>query len=171
MQPRLLRVSDNSGSVSVDAVDTGDRLTKAALSSDDVFIVDTGSKVFVWVGKGASPAEKRESMLRATAYVQQVGRLLITACTTNCIFSKGMLGTHLLRELQRMLKVLHLSLTLHCGMLLSLPPLARAPLALQRLAKTRRSMCLPFCRARQWRNKPLTMAMASSRYGEWKILN
>jgi hypothetical protein len=69
--PRLLRVSDESGSVTVSEVNVGGKLTKAALSSDDVYIVDTGAKVFVWVGRGASPTEKRESMIRGANYVQQ----------------------------------------------------------------------------------------------------
>lgn len=41
--------------------------------SDDVFIVDTGSKLSVWVGRGASQAERREGIVRATAYLSQHG--------------------------------------------------------------------------------------------------
>lgn len=43
------------------------------LFSDDVFIVDTGSKLSVWVGRGASQGERREGMARATAYLARNG--------------------------------------------------------------------------------------------------
>jgi hypothetical protein len=41
--------------------------------SDDVFVIDTGAKLSVWVGRGASQAERRESMIRAAAYLTQNG--------------------------------------------------------------------------------------------------
>lgn len=70
----LWRVSDSGGSISFTQVELpGGRLTKDLLNSDDVFIVDTGSKLSVWVGRGASQAERREGMTRATAYLARNG--------------------------------------------------------------------------------------------------
>jgi len=71
---RLFRVSDASGSVEFTPVDLpGGKLTKSLLNSDDVFIVDTGNKLYVWVGKGASKEERKESMLRAMSYISENG--------------------------------------------------------------------------------------------------
>lgn len=36
-------------------------------------MVDTGAKLSVWVGRGASQAERRESMIRAANYLSQHG--------------------------------------------------------------------------------------------------
>ncbi len=37
-------------------------LSKDFLEPDDVFIVDDGKKLFVWIGSGASPDEKKNAM-------------------------------------------------------------------------------------------------------------
>ena len=55
---RLLRLSDETGSVVVDEVCVGG-LERRMLSTDDVFIVDIGSDIFVWVGKGATARERQ----------------------------------------------------------------------------------------------------------------
>lgn len=43
-------------------VATGASLTKDHLKSDDVFIVDTRSVIYVWVGSKASPQEKKSGL-------------------------------------------------------------------------------------------------------------
>jgi gelsolin len=55
-KPTLLHVSDASGTLEFNEVDLGEtgRLTQSQLVSADVFLVDIGSKVFVWIGKGCS---------------------------------------------------------------------------------------------------------------------
>jgi hypothetical protein len=68
---RCFRISDAAGNgVEFTAVDLPDeKLKKSILDTNDIFLIDVGSKVFVWVGRGASPAEKRESMIHAARYL------------------------------------------------------------------------------------------------------
>ena len=40
-------------------------LSRSSLDSKDVFIADNGKSLFVWVGKGASDGEKKNSMTYA----------------------------------------------------------------------------------------------------------
>lgn len=54
----LLKVSDAGGKVNCTPVKSGS-VSRKDLDSNDVFIVDTVKSCFVWVGKGASPTEKR----------------------------------------------------------------------------------------------------------------
>jgi len=56
-------------------------LSRAMLATDDVFIVDITSEVFVWVGKGATPAERRRGMQAAADYLKQRGRPALTKLT------------------------------------------------------------------------------------------
>jgi gelsolin len=58
---QLLRVSDAAGSVTCTPIKSGGIFRKD-LDSQDVFIVDTVKNCFVWVGSGASPAEKRNGL-------------------------------------------------------------------------------------------------------------
>ena len=64
-------MSDADGFTQVEL--PGNKLTRDLLNSDDVFIVDVGNKLYVWVGKGASPSERRESMTHAMQYITQNG--------------------------------------------------------------------------------------------------
>jgi len=70
---KLYRVSDASGSLSVDEVTTRP-LTQDLLDTKDAFILDTGaSGIFAWVGKGATKEEKCASMTNATNFISQKG--------------------------------------------------------------------------------------------------
>jgi hypothetical protein len=50
------------------------KLSKSLLTSSDVFILDAGSELFVWIGSGTSSGEKREAMATAARFLQQSGR-------------------------------------------------------------------------------------------------
>ena len=52
---RLIRVSDATGEMEQTEVSVGG-LEQGMLDTDDVFIVDLVTEVFVWVGKGATAA-------------------------------------------------------------------------------------------------------------------
>lgn len=56
--PHLFRVSDAGGNLSFTDVKSGS-ISKSDLDTNDVFIVDTPKGCYVWVGKGASPNEKK----------------------------------------------------------------------------------------------------------------
>jgi len=69
----LHHISDASGVMETNEVCSG-QLDKSKLDHDDAFILDAGGSLFVWIGKGANKAEKREAMVYATRYLQDQGR-------------------------------------------------------------------------------------------------
>jgi len=70
---KLLRLCDKGGQLSTSVVKTGS-FKKSDLDTNDVFIVDTGSEVFVWVGKKASQAEKKNALVYAQKYITDNNR-------------------------------------------------------------------------------------------------
>ncbi|KAG4075921.1 hypothetical protein HA402_003747 [Bradysia odoriphaga] len=64
----LYKVSDDGGSLQVQPISSRP-LTQAMLATDDCFILDTGSAIYVWVGKGATAQEKTQSMQRAQDFI------------------------------------------------------------------------------------------------------
>merc|ERR1712079_178987 len=44
------------------------------LKSDDAFIIDFGVSLYIWIGKGANKAEKKEAMAHAVGYLKKEGR-------------------------------------------------------------------------------------------------
>jgi len=78
---KLFRLSDASGALTFTAVGEGATVKKAALDSKDVFVLDSGYEVFVWVGKGASMAEKGRSLHYAQDYLTAHGRPAVLPIT------------------------------------------------------------------------------------------
>lgn len=71
---KLVRLSDASGGkLQCTTVKTGS-FNKADLDTNDVFIVDTGSEVFVWVGKKSNQAEKKNALGYAQKYITENNR-------------------------------------------------------------------------------------------------
>lgn len=70
---KLYRLSDKDGKMTFKEVATG-VLLKSALDPADIFFVDVGIRLFVWVGKGASKGEKKEAMVYAEKYLGEKGR-------------------------------------------------------------------------------------------------
>ncbi|GLE02953.1 hypothetical protein PINS_up011832 [Pythium insidiosum] len=78
----VLHVSDAGSDLKVDDVTPSDGvLTKDILKTDDVFIVDIGNVVYIWVGKGASSGERKNAMNVATKYLEKNKRSLHTPIT------------------------------------------------------------------------------------------
>lgn len=73
---KMFKISDASGELEM--TDVG---FDASLASSDAFVVDVGSRVFVWVGKDASKNEKRIAMRYATDYLARHGRPMHTPVT------------------------------------------------------------------------------------------
>jgi gelsolin len=69
----LHHISDASGVMEINQVCSG-VLDKTKLDTNDAFILDAGGSVFVWIGKGANTAEKREAMKYAVQYLTDQGR-------------------------------------------------------------------------------------------------
>ncbi|XP_070852368.1 gelsolin isoform X2 [Drosophila suzukii] len=64
----LYKISDASGKLQVETI--GQKpLTQAMLDSHECFILDTGSGIFVWVGKGATQMEKTNAMTKAQDFL------------------------------------------------------------------------------------------------------
>ena len=57
----LFKVSDASGELQIAKIKDED-ITMDDLDSNDVFVLDCGKECFVWVGKDASPCEKKNGM-------------------------------------------------------------------------------------------------------------
>mmetsp|Transcript_19791 Transcript_19791/g.60998 ORF Transcript_19791/g.60998 Transcript_19791/m.60998 type:complete len:375 (-) Transcript_19791:36-1160(-) len=78
----LYRLSDASGSLTCSETARGD-IKKSMLDSADVFLLDAGREVFVWIGSGASDAERCNAMSTATAYLTSANKPISTA--VHCI--------------------------------------------------------------------------------------
>jgi len=70
---RLLQLSDASGELEFKEVAEG-TVAKSCLDSNDVFIFDIGSEIYVWIGKGASSTEKKMGMAYASKYLTKFDR-------------------------------------------------------------------------------------------------
>jgi len=74
MGKKLFRISDETGSMKFSEVTlAGGKLMKDMLEPKDCFVVDVG-QVFVWIGKGASKAEKAEGLKLAMKYCDDTGK-------------------------------------------------------------------------------------------------
>lgn len=74
---KMYVVSDSSGMITMKEVPP----SKSSLVSDDVCIVDAGSDAYVWIGKGATKAEKQQAMLLSSRYLKEIGRYESTRVT------------------------------------------------------------------------------------------
>ena len=61
-------------------------VSKAMLQSDDVFLLDIGTIVFVWIGKGASKSERRAAFSTAEKFLAHKKK---DAHTPVCILSEA----------------------------------------------------------------------------------
>jgi hypothetical protein len=77
----LSRVSDAGGALEVTEVASGGALERALLDGKDVFVLDAGTAVYVWVGKATSDEEKKQGVAVASKFVQQSGRPAHTPIT------------------------------------------------------------------------------------------
>jgi advillin len=70
--PKLFKVSDATGSLVTTQI-TEAPLRQDHLDTNDVFILDIGSEVFVWIGKGSTADEKKAGMKNARDYIASSG--------------------------------------------------------------------------------------------------
>jgi len=69
----LHKVSDSSGKLEFTKVGSP-KITMSQFDAGDVFVFDIGHELFVWVGNGASDAERKGWLHLAGKYLQQSGR-------------------------------------------------------------------------------------------------
>lgn len=65
----LYKVTDSDGTLKVETISTKP-IRQENLKSEDCFILDTGSALYVWVGRGATQQEKSQSIVRAQNFIQ-----------------------------------------------------------------------------------------------------
>lgn len=68
---KLFRLSDSSGLLTFSEVAKGSAVKRSLLTEDDVFILDTGKTVFVYVGGAASVAEGKNALIYAHNYLSK----------------------------------------------------------------------------------------------------
>jgi gelsolin len=69
---KLFRLSDRTGNLTFDFVEEGHRkITPGHFKSDDVYLLDKGYIIYVWIGKDASSEEKRKAMIYAQKFIQE----------------------------------------------------------------------------------------------------
>jgi len=69
----LFRISDSTGSLQITSVAQG-KLEKKMLDTTDVFLLDTGTEVYVWIGKGATKEERSKGMKYGQDYLTEQKR-------------------------------------------------------------------------------------------------
>ncbi|KXG51512.1 Gelsolin [Penicillium griseofulvum] len=69
---KLFRLSDASGDMSFDLVKEGGRVDRSELDGNDVFLYDSGNRLWVWQGSGASANEKAMWLKVAQFYVRKI---------------------------------------------------------------------------------------------------
>lgn len=80
---KMMKLSDSTGDLVMEEVP----FSKASLSSDDVFLVDDRKvALYVWVGNGASTAEKGKAFQYANMYLEQSSMAIQTPV---CRVSEG----------------------------------------------------------------------------------
>jgi len=82
-ESKLFRLSDRNpkSELKLDQIATGKAIKKDLLKSEDVFILDKGIQVFVWVGKHADKEEKAKAILYATRYLGDAKLPAVTPIT------------------------------------------------------------------------------------------
>jgi gelsolin len=77
---KLFRLKETDGALDFTLVASG-KFDKGMLDSNDVFVLDQGQEVFVWVGKGASAAERKGGLQHAQDYLAKYNRPLALPIT------------------------------------------------------------------------------------------
>lgn len=79
---RLFRLSDSSGNLTMTLVGEGKgKILKSKLDSTDVFLLDMGNTVYVWIGKVASKQERANGIKFGVQYLREQGRPSDTSVT------------------------------------------------------------------------------------------
>ncbi|KAH3820896.1 gelsolin-like protein 1 [Dreissena polymorpha] len=79
----LWRLSDVTGKLSMKPEKRGSEISSSALDSNDVFILDTKTELFVWIGKKTSINERRNAMTYAHNYLMKTDHPLVPISCVN----------------------------------------------------------------------------------------
>jgi len=67
----LHRLSDRTGALNFEKIGHGDEIKASMFQQDDVYLLDKGYIMYVWVGSGASKLEKKSGMSYAQKYIEK----------------------------------------------------------------------------------------------------
>merc|ERR1712130_116845 len=70
----MYQLAEENGSATFKQIAKGKRCSLKLLTSDHVFVIDIGSEIFVWVGKGAAHKEKAKAMTNVMSYMEEFDR-------------------------------------------------------------------------------------------------
>jgi len=73
-EKKLFRLSDASGTLQLTQEAAGAGINISKLDPNDVFILDCGTEVFVWIGKSTTDQEKKKGLQYAQDYLKAQGR-------------------------------------------------------------------------------------------------
>jgi len=77
---KIYRIDDPSGTAAFTEVASGS-FSKAVLKADNLFLVDTETQIFVWVGQRVAKADKNQAFQIANQYLSKYNRPMTTAVT------------------------------------------------------------------------------------------
>lgn len=66
----MMKLSDEGGELKMTEVE----YSKASLKSEDSFLIDRGDSIFIWLGKGSSPEERKFALPYAQKYLKKFKR-------------------------------------------------------------------------------------------------
>mmetsp|Transcript_12260 Transcript_12260/g.27036 ORF Transcript_12260/g.27036 Transcript_12260/m.27036 type:complete len:379 (+) Transcript_12260:224-1360(+) len=69
-EPKMYRVREEDSHMKISEVEAA----KKSLDTDDVFLLDTGSILYIWVGKDANKREKQQAMVLVQTHLKNFGR-------------------------------------------------------------------------------------------------
>lgn len=67
---KIVKISDETGTLRKTEVP----FTRSSLSGSDVFVIDVGSEIFVWVGGASSPMERKTALQHGQSYLNTSGK-------------------------------------------------------------------------------------------------
>jgi len=67
----LFRLSNASGALELTKVAEGTSATRDKLDTKDVFLVDSGNEIYIWIGRGASREERKHGIKHALEYLKK----------------------------------------------------------------------------------------------------
>ncbi|KAJ3398560.1 hypothetical protein CcCBS67573_g03887 [Chytriomyces confervae] len=74
VEKTLVRLTNRSNSLTYKVESTGTPIHRTQLDSNDVFVVDSGDHVFVWIGSKADASERKHAVQFASDYLHSHGR-------------------------------------------------------------------------------------------------
>ena len=75
----IFRLSDATGTMTFTKETlAGGKVARAQLDPNDVFVIDNGTDVFVWIGKGTTAEERTQGLQYAEKYLKEFGKPLST---------------------------------------------------------------------------------------------